>query len=123
MVSKLDSMTTNKERIKALKARLGGVQDGMLRLELGVTDKLHHLEETINKLFFQPEKPLAITTMGKKDLSAHIERSLTAAVKFFLQKWQSWNFQNTLVLIQLNGSILSHNFSNFRVRQRIKKSL
>ena len=34
-----------------MEARLGGVQDGMQRLELGVTDKSHHLEETINKLF------------------------------------------------------------------------
>ena len=43
-------MASNKERIKALEAGLGGVQDGMQWLELGVTDKLHHLEETINKL-------------------------------------------------------------------------
>lgn len=43
-------MASNKERIEALEARLGGVQDGMHQLELGVTDKLHHLEETINKL-------------------------------------------------------------------------
>ncbi|KAL5565238.1 hypothetical protein UlMin_028402 [Ulmus minor] len=43
-------MASNKERIEALEAGLGGVQDGMLRMELGVTDKLHHLEETINKL-------------------------------------------------------------------------
>jgi len=41
---------SNKERIEALEARLGGVQDGMQQLELGVADKLHHLEETINKL-------------------------------------------------------------------------
>ncbi|KAA8546792.1 hypothetical protein F0562_003221 [Nyssa sinensis] len=43
-------MASNKERIEALEAGLGGVQDGMQRLELGVTDKLRHLEETINKL-------------------------------------------------------------------------
>jgi len=43
-------MASNKERIEALEAGLGGVQDGMQQLELGVTDKLHHLEETINKL-------------------------------------------------------------------------
>ncbi|RVW67264.1 Retrovirus-related Pol polyprotein from transposon 412 [Vitis vinifera] len=44
------TMAYNKERIEALEVGLGGVQDGMQRLELGVTDKLHHLEETINKL-------------------------------------------------------------------------
>jgi len=33
-----------------LEAGLGGVQDGMQQLELGVADKLHHLEETTNKL-------------------------------------------------------------------------
>ena len=43
-------MAYNKERIEALEVGLSGVQDGMQRLELGVTDKLHHLEETINKL-------------------------------------------------------------------------
>ncbi|KAL6313127.1 hypothetical protein AAG906_021658 [Vitis piasezkii] len=44
------TMAYNKERIEALEVGLGGVQDGMQQLELGVTDKLHHLEETINKL-------------------------------------------------------------------------
>lgn len=70
----------------------------MHQLELGVTDKLHHLEETINKLseaFFQPEKPLATTTMGEKDLSVHIERRMTAADRFSLPRWQGWSFQNT----------------------------
>jgi hypothetical protein len=43
-------MASNKERIEALEAGLGGVQDGMQQLELGVADKLHHLEETINRL-------------------------------------------------------------------------
>uniref|UniRef100_A0A6N2MBS9 Uncharacterized protein n=1 Tax=Salix viminalis TaxID=40686 RepID=A0A6N2MBS9_SALVM len=44
------TMETKKERIEALEAGLRGVQDGMQQLELGVTHKLHHLEETINKL-------------------------------------------------------------------------
>lgn len=43
-------METKKERIETLEAGLRGVQDGMQQLELGVTHKLHHLEETINKL-------------------------------------------------------------------------
>jgi len=44
------TMASNKERIRALEVGLGGVQDGMQQLELGVTNKLHHLEETINEL-------------------------------------------------------------------------
>ncbi|KAA8539773.1 hypothetical protein F0562_026465 [Nyssa sinensis] len=43
-------MATNKERIEQLEAGLGGLQDGMSRMELGLTDKLHHMEETIHKL-------------------------------------------------------------------------
>ena len=43
-------MTTNKERIANLEAGLGCLQEGMDRMELGVTDKFHHLEETINRL-------------------------------------------------------------------------
>ena len=50
LVSEQVIMASNKERIEALEAGLDGVQDGMHQLELGVTDKLHHLEETINKL-------------------------------------------------------------------------
>jgi len=42
-------MASNKERIEALDARLGGVQDGMQQLELDVAGKLHHLVETINR--------------------------------------------------------------------------
>ena len=33
-----------------MEAGLGGLQDGMSRMELGVADKLHQLEETITKL-------------------------------------------------------------------------
>ena len=40
-------MATNKERIEALETGLGGVQDGLQRVEVGVADKLNRLEETI----------------------------------------------------------------------------
>ena len=43
-------MATNKERIEQLEAGLGGLQDGMSRMELGLTDKLHQMEETIHRL-------------------------------------------------------------------------
>ncbi|RVW24821.1 hypothetical protein CK203_112252 [Vitis vinifera] len=56
------------------------------------------------KFCFQPGKAPTITTMGEKDLSGHSEKRTTAADKFFLPKWQNWNFQNTLELIQQNGA-------------------
>ena len=43
-------MATNKERIKKLEAGLGGLQDGMSRMELGIAEKLQHMEDTILKL-------------------------------------------------------------------------
>ena len=43
-------MATNKERIEQLEAGLGGLQDGMSQMELGLTDKLHQMEETIHRL-------------------------------------------------------------------------
>ena len=33
-------MTTNKERIELLEEGLGGVQEGMQRMEVGITDKI-----------------------------------------------------------------------------------
>ncbi|GFS39092.1 hypothetical protein Acr_00g0061130 [Actinidia rufa] len=43
-------MGTNKERLEQLEAGLGGVQDGLHRMELGMADRLRHLEETLNRL-------------------------------------------------------------------------
>ena len=43
-------MGTNKERIEHLKTRLGVVQEELQRMELGMIDKLHHLEEALNRL-------------------------------------------------------------------------
>ncbi|GFZ01153.1 hypothetical protein Acr_14g0007880 [Actinidia rufa] len=43
-------MTSNKERIENLEAGLGGLQEGMDQMELGIAEKFHHLEETINRL-------------------------------------------------------------------------
>ena len=44
-------MATNKERIENLEARLGGLQDGMQQMEIGINEKLHQLEETINRMY------------------------------------------------------------------------
>ena len=43
-------MASNKERIEALETGLGGVQDGLQQMELGMADKFNHLEATIQKL-------------------------------------------------------------------------
>lgn len=43
-------MANNKERIENLEARLGGLQDGMQQMEIGINQKLHQLEETINRM-------------------------------------------------------------------------
>ncbi|XP_035545952.1 uncharacterized protein LOC118348436 [Juglans regia] len=43
-------MGTNKERIEQLEVGLGGVQDGLHRMELGMTDRLRQMEETLNRL-------------------------------------------------------------------------
>ena len=43
-------MGTNKERIEQLEVGRGGVQDKLDSMEQGMSDKLQHLEETINRL-------------------------------------------------------------------------
>ena len=86
-------MAYNKERIEALEVGLSGVQDGMQRLELGVTDKLHHLEETINKLskaLLSTKNPSeTTTTIGEKNPPVRTMRRTMTANRFSLPKWQS----------------------------------
>jgi hypothetical protein len=43
-------MTTNKERIENLEVGLGGLQDGMSRMEITLVDRMHQMEANINKL-------------------------------------------------------------------------
>ena len=43
-------MATNKERIELLEVSVGGLHDNMIRMELGVNDKLHQLEVAINRI-------------------------------------------------------------------------
>lgn len=43
-------MATNKERIENLEVGLGGLHDNLSRIEIGMTEKLHQMEEIIQKL-------------------------------------------------------------------------
>ncbi|KAL9432532.1 hypothetical protein AB3S75_027545 [Citrus x aurantiifolia] len=43
-------MATNKGRVENLEARLDGLQDGLQQMEIGINDKLHQLEEIINRM-------------------------------------------------------------------------
>ena len=43
-------MATNKERIELLEVSVRGLYDNMIRMELGVNDKLHQLEAAINRI-------------------------------------------------------------------------
>ena len=43
-------MSTNKERIEILEAGLGGLQDGIQRMELGMADKFNQLEATLTRM-------------------------------------------------------------------------
>lgn len=43
-------METNKERIETLEAGLGGLQDGMHKMELGMADKFSQLERMLSRM-------------------------------------------------------------------------
>ena len=43
-------MATNKEKIELLEVSVGGLQDNMSRMELGINNKLHQLEVAINRI-------------------------------------------------------------------------
>jgi len=43
-------MGINKERIESLEAGLGGLQNSFSCMAVGVTDKLHHIEDVLSKL-------------------------------------------------------------------------
>ena len=43
-------MTTNKERIERMEVELGEMQNKMQHMEVGINDKLAHIEETLSKL-------------------------------------------------------------------------
>ena len=55
-------MSTNKERIKRVKTKLGRMQNEIQRLGQGMNDKFHHLEAMINKL---------VETFGQSQRAPH----------------------------------------------------
>ncbi|KAL9426907.1 hypothetical protein AB3S75_033647 [Citrus x aurantiifolia] len=63
-------MTTNKERIERVETELGSMQDSMQRMEMGINDKLHHLEEVISKL--------ADSISASKGVSSHHEHAASS---------------------------------------------
>jgi len=67
-------MATNKERIENLEAELGGLQHSVSQMELGLNDKLHHMEEVINKLFvalLSTKDPSSSNTNDRSGHSGH----------------------------------------------------
>ncbi|KAH9670785.1 hypothetical protein KPL70_017109 [Citrus sinensis] len=55
-------MSTNKERIERVEVEIGSLQDGMKRMELGLTDRLHRLEETMSKLEATNEQKVSLAS-------------------------------------------------------------
>ena len=43
-------MATNKERIEMLEVGLGGVQEGVQRMEVSMSEKIHQIEDTTRNL-------------------------------------------------------------------------
>ena len=129
MVSKPDfTMATHKERIENLEAGPGGLQDSRSRMELGLNDKLQHMEEAINqlsRLCSQIKKYPTTTPMTVVVTLATIEKSLrrlrSEKDKCSQPSWQGLNFQDTPGTTQLNGSIESNNFSNIKAPWQHKK--
>ncbi|RVW72141.1 hypothetical protein CK203_057976 [Vitis vinifera] len=121
-------MATNKERIEQLEAGLGGLQDGMSRMELGLTDKLHQMEETIHRLsealLSNKEDQVATPTIVMV-VSATIETTLRdkwkGDNKCSYPSWQSLNFQGTLATIQLNGLTSGPILWNIKASQQRKR--
>ncbi|KAH9685459.1 hypothetical protein KPL70_013963 [Citrus sinensis] len=56
------TMLTNKERIERVEVEIGSLQDGMKRMELGLTDRLHRLEETMSKLEATNEQKVSLAS-------------------------------------------------------------
>jgi hypothetical protein len=69
-------MSTNKEHIESLEARLDGLQDGLHRMELRMADKFSQLEATLNhisEMFFSNKESTNHDTY-KQDTYSHSHR-------------------------------------------------
>lgn len=91
-------MATNKERIENLEVGLNGVQEGLQRTEIGITNKLLHLEETLHRLsdVLLPNKE----SSSHGNTEGHMERDRSS-----LPKQQSWSSLCSQVMTRQNGSI------------------
>ncbi|RVW57854.1 hypothetical protein CK203_117249 [Vitis vinifera] len=87
-------MATNKERIEALEAGLGGVQDGIQRLE----DTVNRLSE----ILLSTRESSNNHNNGREGFVRPQREENDSGRQIFSSKWQNWNFQNTLELIQQN---------------------
>ena len=86
-------MASNKERIEALETELGGVQDGLQQMELGMADKFNHLEATIQncqRLFSQVMPHLVIITASEKFHRDSTKRKLRATIPSHLPRQLGW---------------------------------
>jgi len=99
LVSEPGSMATNKEQIEMLEAGLGGVQDGIQRMELGISDEMRQQEETINKLseaLLSSKGESSHGNTNRDGISRTTHEENDKADNSFLLKWPSWNFHDIL---------------------------
>ena len=120
-------MSTNKERIEILEAGLGGLQDGVQRMVLGMEDKFNQLEPTLTRMseaFFSKKKEAPTTTLvSKKHILVLIEMTMTDTVWLCLLKQPNSSFQDFHVATQHSGLLERTNYLSSKPRQRHKRSL
>lgn len=100
-------MATNKERIESLEAGLSGLQEGMNCMELGIVDKLHHLEEMLRSFKTHPIPPAIVSE------ERIFEITVTTILKALMvdgwcvpQKSQNWSFPNLVGKTLWSASIV-----------------
>ena len=87
-------------------------------MKMGLTNKLHQVEETIN---FQIRKVLAIIIMNVMFILTPIETKQTRIDKCFCPRWLSLNFHDSLRMTQQNGLATWINSSNFKAPPPCRK--
>jgi len=74
-------METNKERIESLEAGLGGLQNSFSHMEVGVTDKLHHIEDVFSKLSEILLANQTATTSNPSDLTTSSPNGRSCSIR------------------------------------------
>lgn len=100
-------MATNKEHIENLELGLSEVQKGMHRMESSTTDKLHHLEGSLNSsmiYYSQTRNLLATTSKTEEGMKCSTMKKAIADEPSSHPKWQNLSFRVSLEMTQLNGS-------------------